>query len=291
MHIPDGFLNLPVVGLTGVAATLGVSLSFRKTFNSESSSTVTKMGIPAAVIFTAQMLNYPVNLGTSGHILGAAMAAIFLGPFRTTLILTSVLMVQCFLFHDGGFTTLGANVFNMALVGVWSSWIAYHLMGGSKRPFWAAAVAGFVSVETAALACSAELALSHTAPVAAIFSGMLSVHGLIGLSEGIVTGCMIYFARRSPSMGTFRLPTSWVQVAPLFVVMLILVPFACGWPDGLEFVASRLGFESHALPSFFPSLEMSLGSPVYLVSVAAAVFGVAVVAGIWGLLAKLNVRV
>ena len=154
------------------------------------------MGVLAAFIFAAQMLNFPIAGGTSGHLIGAALAAILLGPWASVLIMSCVLIAQCLIFQDGGLLALGANIFNMGIVASFSGYYLYRIvvsfLGDNKR---GKLVGGFVgawfSVFLAAIACAIELALSGASPMAAVLPAMAALHALIGIGEGLITGAVL----------------------------------------------------------------------------------------------------
>jgi cobalt/nickel transport system permease protein len=198
MHVPDGFLNLPTSVGTGVIAAVGVGLAVRGARRELNERTAPLAGLVAAFIFATQMLNFPVAAGTSGHLLGGALAAILVGPWTATLCLTVVLIVQAFLFADGGITALGTNITLMALVGVWVGWGVFRLVTTllpkklASIPV-AGAVAGFVSVPSAALTFAALFAIGGTVPVPAetVALAMGSVHLLIGIGEALITAAAV----------------------------------------------------------------------------------------------------
>ncbi len=200
MHIPDGFLNTGTSIATWVASAGSVGYAVRRAGRELGERQVPLMGVTAAFIFAAQMLNFTVAGGTSGHLLGGALAAILLGPWGAMLVLTSVLAVQALLFQDGGLLALGANILNMAVIGVLVGWLAYNglkrLLG---RQTWATMVSGFaaawLSVVIAALAASAELAISGTSPWGVVLPAMGLVHMLIGIGEGLITVAVLAFLR------------------------------------------------------------------------------------------------
>ena len=242
MHVPDGFLSSPVCLTTGVLSAVIAGYCSFKAIRSQTISP--KIGFLAGMIFTAQMLNFPILGGTSGHLLGSALLGILLGPCVATYMLTCVLVTQMFLFHDGGLLTLGANIFNIAIVGVWTGWAVYHLCGGNKRPALAAFVAGWGSVIAAAVSCTSELLLSNNIPAGVIFSAMLDAHVLVGLTEAIVTGGVIWALRpQFHSSNSTWIPNSQ-GVAFLTLVLLFFTPFACSRPDGLHYVSQILGLSS-----------------------------------------------
>lgn len=200
MHIPDGFLNtgVSIAAWAGSAGGLGWALQrVNKTLGERQ---VPLMGVTAAFIFAAQMLNFTVVGGTSGHLLGGALAAILLGPWAGMLVLTSVLTIQALLFQDGGLLALGANIFNMGIVGVLVGWAAYTLIRrllGDRA--WAVFISGFaagwLSVVAAALAAAAELALSDTLAWQVVVPAMGGIHALIGIGEGLITVGVLAFLR------------------------------------------------------------------------------------------------
>ncbi|MGV0105400.1 ABC-type Co2+ transport system, permease component [Nostoc sp. DSM 114160] len=207
MHIPDGFVSIPVAGATGLASVAALFVAFGRSQEAFGIRRAPILGLTTAFIFAAQMINFPVAGGTSGHLLGGTLAAIVLGsPWAGTLCLATVLIIQAVLFADGGITALGANIFNMAVVGVWVGWVLtetlQRLFGGSKgRLPLAAGIAAGVSVVVAAIACAIELALSGTAPVAIVLPAMTGVHILIGIGEGMITGGVLtYLSRARPDL-------------------------------------------------------------------------------------------
>jgi len=200
MHIPDGFLNTATSLAAWSASAAGLAYALRRVDKTLGERQVPLMGVTAAFIFAAQMLNFTVIGGTSGHLLGGALAAILLGPWAGTLVLTSVLVVQALLFQDGGLLALGANALNMALIGVLAGWAAYTLLGRlfGRRPwavFAAGFLAGWLSVELAALAAATELALSGTLAWQVVVPAMGGIHALIGVGEGLITVAVLGFLR------------------------------------------------------------------------------------------------
>ncbi len=189
MHIPDGFLSVPVALLCWVVAGFVIAIALRKTSRSLGERQVPLMGVLAAAIFAGQMLNFSITGGTSGHLLGAALACILLGPWPAVIVMTTVVSVQALLFQDGGMLALGANLFNMAVVGVFVSYAVYNLLRSILRNNrWGLWLSGFLaawsSIFVAALACALQLALSGTSPANIAVPAMGSIHALIGLGEG-----------------------------------------------------------------------------------------------------------
>ena len=192
MHIPDGFLNAAVMGTTYVISTGGVANAVRVANKKLGEKHIPMMGILAAFVFVAQMLNFPVAGGTSGHVIGAALVAILLGPWAAVIIMSVVLIAQSFIFQDGGLLALGANILNMGIIASFGAYYLYRLinflMGSNSR---GRLVAGFAaawgSVLLASVACAIELAISGTSPLAVVLPAMAGIHALIGIGEGFIT--------------------------------------------------------------------------------------------------------
>jgi len=198
MHIPDGFVSIPVAAVTYVASGGSLAYAVRRTNEELGDKQVPLMGVMGAFIFAAQMLNFPVAGGTSGHLIGAALATILLGPWAGMLIMASVLVVQALIFQDGGLIALGANVFNMGVVACLVSHYAFtwfkRLLGeGPQGTGISGFVAAWASVVTAAIACSLELAISGTSALAVALPAMTLVHILIGIGEGLITVAVLAF--------------------------------------------------------------------------------------------------
>ena len=192
MHIPDGFLSPDVAAACAVPAAGAVAYGLRRASRELDERRVPLLGVTAAFVFAVQMLNFPVAGGTSGHFLGAGLAAILLGPWVACLVMSVVLVTQSFVFADGGLTALGANVLNMGVIGallVGGLMLAAQRGLPSRRgAFLAVAGAGaWLAVVAGAAACSLELAISGTVPLGTVLPAMLGVHALIGVGEAVIT--------------------------------------------------------------------------------------------------------
>ncbi|WP_028063228.1 energy-coupling factor ABC transporter permease [Solirubrobacter soli] len=189
MHIPDGFLTTDVALACAVPAAVAVGVGLRKASSDLDERRVPLLGVTAAFVFAAQMLNFPVAGGTSGHFLGAALAAVLLGPWLACLTLAVVLGVQAFVFADGGVTALGANILNMGVIGALAvggmMHFARHLAPKQILPI--TAIGAWLAVMLGATATSFELAISGTVPLGTVLPAMLATHALIGVGEAIVT--------------------------------------------------------------------------------------------------------
>ena len=198
MHVPDGFLDAPTSVTTGVIAAGGVALALRGARRELDDRTAPMAGLVATFVFAGQMMNFPVAAGTSGHLLGGALAAVLVGPWTAVLCLSTVLLVQALFMADGGITAIGTNITLMGLVGVGVGWLVFVGVRavlpkrlGVIAP--AAAVGALVSVPVAALAFTALFAIGGTAPVSTerVLTAMLTWHTLIGIGEAFITGLVV----------------------------------------------------------------------------------------------------
>ncbi len=191
MHIPDGFLDTKTwVGMGGVSGVF-IAIAVRKANRRISEKHIPLLGVMAAFVFAAQMFNFPIGGGTSGHFMGATLIAILLGPWASVLIMTTVLTVQCLVFQDGGLTALGANIFNMGIIG---GFFGYYInaviqlfIRDKKDVFIGGFVAAWCSIVLSAVCCAVELGVSGTIPLRIVVPAMAGVHALIGIGEGLIT--------------------------------------------------------------------------------------------------------
>jgi cobalamin biosynthesis protein CbiM len=198
MHIPDGFIDLPTSATFGALSAVAVTLSLKGAKRQLTDRTAPLAGLTAVFIFAVQMLNFPVAAGTSGHLLGGALAAILVGPFAATLALTVVLIIQALLFADGGLSALGLNIFNISFIAVWLSYLIFIAVRKilPSKPLSivvAAAIAAFLSVPLSAAGFSLQYALGGTGTISpqTVLAAMISVHILIGIGEAIITALTI----------------------------------------------------------------------------------------------------
>ncbi|USQ88799.1 energy-coupling factor ABC transporter permease [Streptomyces phaeoluteigriseus] len=198
MHVPDGFINAPTSAVTGVVAAGAIAVSLRGARRELDERTAPLAGLVAAFIFAVQMLNFPVAAGTSGHLLGGALAAILVGPFTGVLCVSVVLLMQGILFADGGLTALGVNITNMAVVTTVIAYAAFRgllkVLPRTPRSVTAASfVAALLSVPAAALAFTLMYAVGGTTDVAIgkVATAMVGVHVLIGIGEATITALTV----------------------------------------------------------------------------------------------------
>jgi cobalt/nickel transport system permease protein len=198
VHVPDGFLDAPTSVGTAVVAVAGVGLALRGARRELDDRTAPLAGLVALFVFATQMLNFPIGAGTSGHLLGGALAAVLVGPSTATLAITVVLLVQATLMGDGGITALGTNITLMGLVGVWVGWLVFVAVRRvlPRRPQMvvpAAAVAALVSVPSAAFGFSVLFDLGGTThvPFSTVVTAMVGVHVVIGVGEAAITALAV----------------------------------------------------------------------------------------------------
>lgn len=204
MHIPGhGFVGFAPSVVTALVSFGGLGLAVGRIREGFDRGLAVRLAALAAFIFAAQMFNFPISSGTSGHLIGAVLVAAVAGPWAATVVMAAVLIVQCVLFGDGGYFSLGANIFNMGIVAVWAGWFFYRGLGrGSAFSRYAAAfIASWVSVITAASAASIEIAFSGTVPLEAVLPAMVLGHTTIGVGEGLITVAALgFFSKVMPSL-------------------------------------------------------------------------------------------
>ena len=272
LHAPDGFFSLPVAIAGYALAAVFIGIAIRQTNKTLNERIVPMMGVMAAFIFAAQMLNFPVAGGTSGHLVGGALAAIVLGPWAAILVMTAVVGLQALLFQDGGLVVLGINLLNMSIVSVLAGygtyWISRKLGTTFKHLMIGAFIAAWLSVVVSAASTALMLGISGTTPLALALPAMISVHMLIGIGEALITVFALSFIRaarpallempgREAASDTPAAQTAssadrgtgarwWVGGYIIAVAVTLLAPLASGSPDGLERVAEDAGFIARA---------------------------------------------
>jgi cobalt/nickel transport system permease protein len=361
MHIPDGFIDGKTAAAAAALSAVGVGWALRRVKQELPPRQVPLLGLAAAFLFAAQLVNFPVAGGTSGHLIGGVLVAALLGPSAAIVVVTTVLIVQCFLFADGGVLALGANIFNMGIVGAGGGCLIYRIVcrarSGIRGRVTAIVFAGWCSTVLAAIGCAGQLAWSGTVTWSAGFTAMASVHMLIGIGEGLISAlAFLAIARTRPDLvrdltadssgcgqGTPKAlecssgrlastlaPPEWPVGSRLrpalpglrpnkplaspdnagdaakstsrggivsygllaaLGVAVFVAPFACPWPDGLEAVAGKLGFEHKAAPALSlaaapdyraPGVPWAAGATALAGAAGTlVVFGLALLLGQW----------
>lgn len=295
LHVPDGFLSLPLAVCLWLVSAAFIAIALRRARRNLDERALPLMGVLAAAIFAGQMLNFPVAGGTSGHLLGAALATILLGPWPAVLVMTSVVTVQALLFQDGGLLALGANLFNMAIVGVLVSYAVYSLFQRLVRGMrWGIFAGGFAaawsSTVASALACGLQLALSDLSPADLVIPAMGGVHALIGAGEGLITaGALAFLFAASRDLLT-SVPGGQKVERPVWVggmlfafSLAILSPLASAHPDGLEWIARQQRFIQAARSPIFRLVPDYLLPGIHneaLATILAGLLGMLLVAGV-----------
>ncbi len=301
LHIPDGFLSVPVALVGWLLAVLFIALALRQTRQQFDERQVPLMGVMAAFIFAAQAINFPVLGGTSGHLLGGALAAVVLGPWAAVLVMAAVIGLQGLLFQDGGLLVMGWNIVNMGALTVFTGAAVYRvaqrllavdrigLIGGAAAGAW-------LSVMAAAVATSLELAASGTSPLNIVLPAMLAVHAVIGIGEAIISvGALLLIDSTRPDLlrqgaaAAGQRSSIWVGAGLALALVVAFFSFvSSGDPDGLERVAGEQGFLATALDPVYrllpdytlPFVENEMASGILaLVIGTLIVFGLALLIG------------
>ncbi len=200
LHAPDGFFSTPVALAFWVVTIAALAISLRRAGAQLDERAVPLMGVMAAFIFAAQMFNFQIPGGTSGHLLGGVLAAILLGPYAGTIVMACVISVQALVFQDGGLLVLGANIFNMGIIGTFGGYWLYRLVaaalgGEEKGRLPAAAIAAWSAVVAAAVLTAFQLAFSDTTSLATALVAMVGWHVIIGVGEAVITvGALSFIA-------------------------------------------------------------------------------------------------
>jgi len=292
LYIPDGLLSLIVSVVFWIVSIILIIVAARRTQGELGERQIPLMGIMAAFIFAAQMINFPVAGGTSGHLLGGALAAIVLGPWAAILVMTSVIGLQALLFQDGGLLVMGANIFNM---GILTALIGYGIYRGAAGQrlgarLSVAGVAAWLSVMAGAFMTAMQLWLSGTSPLGIVMPAMLGVHAIIGIGEALITVAALSFITKTrPDLLAAdavkaRGGIIWVAVGALITLIVVLLsPLASASPDGLERVAENIGFLGQGLDApyeLLPDYTLSFLGETGMSTIAAGLIGTIVAAAI-----------
>lgn len=306
MHIPDGFLDAKTALTAAGLSVVGLGYALRRVRLDLPPRRVPLLGLSAAFLFAAQMVNFPVAGGTSGHLIGGALVAALLGPSAAVIVIATVLIVQCFLFADGGILALGANIFNMGLVAPLCGFavyrLAWKLLPGTGGRVAALAFSGWCSTVAASVSCAGQLAWSGVIAWNVALPAMAGAHMLIGVGEGLISALVFLAVTRTrqdllaaPVVGAA--PTGIREFVTLGLlvaigIVIFVAPFASPWPDGLETVAVRFGFAARAplLPAAASDRQITgLGSSG-LSTVLVGAMGVLLVFGFVVFFSRLVVR-
>ena len=297
MHVPDGFINAQVSVATGVIS-LGTLWAYvRNAKNLVADKLIALTGMMSALIFVLQMINFPIAAGTSGHLLGGALAVIVLGPSLGIICISIVVVIQSLLFADGGLSALGVNVLNMAIITSLTGWLTItfwkKLFGDSQFTLISGSViAGLLSVVFSSIAFVMEYAIGGTVsvPLGSVLIAMISTHLFIGLGEGIITALIISLLLRVRSDLVYantkknksnNLSTSYGIFIVLILSLTLITPYASSSPDGLESVASNFGFEeTDGVVLLLEDYGISSVNNNFVSTILSALLGVLSIAGL-----------
>jgi cobalt/nickel transport system permease protein len=308
MHVPDGFINAPVSIGTGVISFATLWAYVRSAKSLVADKLIALTGMMSALIFVLQMINFPIAAGTSGHLLGGALAVIVLGPNLGIICISIVVVIQSLLFADGGLSALGINVLNMAII---TSLVGWLTISSWKKLFGEAnisiisgsIVAGILSVVFSSIAFVFEYALGGTVsvPLGSVLIAMVSSHLLIGLGEGVITALIVSLLLRVRSDLIYiktnnDKKNSKSSFYGLFIFLLLcltlITPYASSSPDGLESVAGDFGFsEDSGIVLLLDDYGISGLSNDFLSTALSAVLGVVVVIGVSNIVLKYRKKV
>jgi cobalt/nickel transport system permease protein len=278
-------------------AIFGVGYAVRRVNRDLDDSRLPLMGVMSAATFAGQMLNFSVTGGTSGHLVGAALSAIVLGPWAGLVVMVCVVATQALLFQDGGLLALGANIVNMGVIGVavgYATYLTVRKLAGERdwSVYAAGFLAGWLSIVAAAVASALQLALSGTSPANIAVPAMAGIHTLIGAGEGLITagGLALLCAARPGLLSVGKAPAAggralWIGGIAIAILLAILSPLASANPDGLEWVAEQQGFLDAARAAPYEVI------PDYLFPGISSEVAATIVAGIVGLTIVLAVTV
>ena len=295
MHIPDGFLSAPVWGALDVVSLPAVVYMARRAQREVEESRVPLLGVMGAFVFAAQMINFPVGLGTSGHLVGGALLAVTLGPAAATVVMTAILAVQALVFQDGGLLALGANVFNMAIVGVAAAYLPYRFWGSGRWRKAGILAGSMLSVFVSAALAITELILSGVPIRAPVLGVSLGLFFITALLEGLITLAVVESVTKinpgwiqAPASG--NRPALGVLSTAAALLAAVGVLFASAHPDGLEKLAETVGIAAQAkalMTSPLADYEARFLGPAWLRKATAGlaglalIFAVCVVLGRW----------
>ncbi len=285
-HIPDGFLSPSVLAGTTALSAVALGVAARRSRDALGERQAPVLGAATAFVFAAQMFNFPLGAGTSAHLLGGVLVAAIAGPWAGMLAMFSVVLVQALLFQDGGITALGANTFNLAVIGAGGGWLVYRwgvlaLGDRGRGRVVAAAGAAFVSALATGIAAALELGLSGVVPVRTAVLAVGGAHVLVGLTEAVITAGVVSMVLRSrPELLRTGAPVTRrgrvvaVASGAAVVVALSAATWASGLPDALESSAAAVGLHApeHAAASPLAGYSAPMGG-----AWVAALIGVAVV--------------
>jgi cobalt/nickel transport system permease protein len=298
VHIPDGFLATPVWATLDAAAVPAVGYVARRAQRGFEDARVPLLGVMGAFVFAAQMINFPVGIGTTGHLVGGALLACTLGPAPAAVVMCAILTIQALVFQDGGILALGANIVNMALMGVLAGYLPFYLWGGGGRRRWAIFAGGTLSVLVSAVLALAELLISGVRMPSGVLGVSLALFLVSALLEGAITMAVVQaleaiqpgFVRR-PAAARSRVRGAVALVAVLLAAVGVL--FASTAPDGIERLAMQTGISARAqalLITPFAGYETAFVASGWMRKASAGIAGLVLIYGVCLLIGRAAAR-
>jgi cobalt/nickel transport system permease protein len=281
MHIPSSMLNGAICPVTVAVGIAGTGLAVYYARKSDDQPSAMKFSAVTAMVFALQMLNFSVQNGTSGHLMGSVLAMALLGVPYAIISMAVVLTVQSVFFADGGINALGANVINMAFIGVGVAGVIFEALKRMSVPKnISLAITACVSIMAASIACSLEVAAAGAVSLNKVLPAMLSVHALIAIGEIAITVAIL--AGLFAYQRMFKANQAMLSIAAFVFACIaaMLSPFASNFPDGLEYVSERLAFMSFSgvnAGALFPDYHASFIANQGLSTICAGLAGVAIV--------------
>jgi cobalt/nickel transport system permease protein len=298
VHIPDGFLATPVWATLDAAAVPAVGYVVRRAQRGFEDAKVPLLGVMGAFVFAAQMINFPVGIGTTGHLVGGALLACTLGPAAASVVMCAILTIQALVFQDGGILALGANIVNMALLGVLAGYLPFHLWGAGRHRRLAIFAGGTLSVLVSAVLALAELLISGVRMPASLLGVSLALFLVSALLEGAITLAVVRALEaiqpnfvREPAAGRSLALGTLALGAVLLAAVGVL--FASAAPDGIQKLALETGIAGRArafLATPFSGYETAFVASAWLRKASAGLAGLGLIYGVCLLIGRVAAR-
>jgi cobalt/nickel transport system permease protein len=293
VHIPDGFLSTPVWGTLDLAAVPAVAYAVRRAQRGFDESRVPLLGVMGAFVFAAQMINFPVGIGTSGHLVGGALLAFTLGPAPAMVVMSAILMIQALVFQDGGILALGPNLLNMAILGVLAGYLPYALWGAGKWRKGAIFAGATLSLMVSAVCALAELLLSGVRMSGPVLGISLALFAVSAVLEGAITLTVMQALEALEPKAVYRPRTAGVLALSAILLAAVGVLFASTHPDGVQKLGEATGIAAYAHQLFatpFSGYEASFFANPWLRKATAGLAGLALIYSACALIARAALR-
>jgi cobalt/nickel transport system permease protein len=298
VHIPDGFLSTPVWATLDAAAIPAVGYAVRRAQRGFNDAKVPLLGVMGAFVFAAQMINFPVGIGTTGHLVGGALLACTLGPAAAAVTMSAIIAIQALVFQDGGILALGPNMINMAVAGVLAGYLPFHFWGAGRWRKPSIFAGGVLSVLVSAALALAELLISGVRMPGSVLSVSLALFLVSALLEGAITLAVVQaleaiqpgFARKPSAGGSFAFGALGIAAVLLAAVGVL---FASTAPDGIQKLAQQTGIASHAralLATPFSGYQTAFLQAGWISKASAGLAGLGLIFGACALFGRVAAR-